>query len=125
MSDRQAQSVPGGASGSPPSAAAPGAARVRVLIHAAAPPTEQGAVEEAYHRISADLAGTPGLLGNELLRLADDPGRFVVMSEWESLAAFRSWEAGASHRGTTAPLRRYQGPPLDRPFGIYEVAAAY
>ncbi|WP_320065185.1 antibiotic biosynthesis monooxygenase [Micromonospora sp. RTGN7] len=116
MSDRQTGKVSGG--GSDP-------ARVRVLIHAAAPPTEPGAVEQAYHRISAELAGTPGLLGNELLRLADDPGRFVVMSEWASLAAFRSWEAGARHRGTTAPLRRYQQPPVDRPFGIYEVAATY
>ncbi|GLW06788.1 antibiotic biosynthesis monooxygenase [Microtetraspora sp. NBRC 13810] len=103
----------------------PGASRARVLIYAAAPSDEPGAVEAAYHRISGDLAGTPGLLGNELLRAADDPAAFVVMSEWESLDAFRAWEEGAGHRDTTAPLRRYQRAPGTRPFGIYEVTAAY
>ncbi|MEV4182440.1 antibiotic biosynthesis monooxygenase [Streptosporangium canum] len=102
-----------------------GASRARVLIYTAAPSEEPGAVEEAYHQISRDLAGTPGLLGNELLRATDDPAAFVVMSEWESLAAFRSWEEGAAHRGTTAPLRRYQRAPGGRPFGVYEVTAVY
>ena len=103
----------------------PRAGRARVLLYAAAPSEEPGAIEAAYHRISRDLAGTPGLVGNELLRAVDDPKVFVVMSEWESLAAFRSWEEGAGHRGTTAPLRRYQRAPGDRSFGIYEVAAVY
>jgi len=99
--------------------------RVRVLVYAAAPSGEPAAVEAAYHQISRDLAGTPGMLRNELLRAADDPGAFVVMSEWESLAAFRSWEEGAAHREATAPLRRYQQAPGPRPFRIYEVAATY
>jgi heme-degrading monooxygenase HmoA len=103
----------------------PGGTRARVLIYAVAPSDEPGAIEAAYHQISRDLAGTPGLLGNELLRATDDPAAFVVMSEWESLAAFRSWEKGAAHRGATAPLRRYQRAPGRRPFGIYEVTAAY
>ncbi|MEV1171459.1 antibiotic biosynthesis monooxygenase [Nonomuraea sp. NPDC049784] len=100
-------------------------ARARVLIYAAAPSEEPDAVESAYHQISSALSGTPGLLGNELLRAADDPAAFVVMSEWESLAAFRRWEEGAGHRDTTAPLRRHQRAPGGRPFGIYEVTATY
>jgi heme-degrading monooxygenase HmoA len=95
------------------------------MIYAQAPSDEPGAIETVYHQISRDLAGTPGLLGNELLRATDDAAAFVVMSEWDSLAAFRSWEAGAAHRGTTSPLRRYQRPAGPRPFGIYEVAATY
>lgn len=111
-----APSAPGGPGG-------PG--RLRVLVYAAAPSDEPGAVEAAYHQISRDLAGTPGLLGNELLRATDDPTAFLVLSEWESIAAFRAWEVGAAHRGTTSPLRRYQQPPGRRPFGIYEVTATY
>ncbi|WP_430790400.1 antibiotic biosynthesis monooxygenase family protein [Actinoplanes sp. G11-F43] len=112
-------------SDSQPFPATSGPPRIRVLIHAAAPDGEPDAVTAAYHRISTDLAGTPGLLGNELLRLTGDPEIFVVMSEWESLDAFRLWESGAGHRGVTAPLRRYQRAPGSRPFGVYEVAAAY
>jgi heme-degrading monooxygenase HmoA len=102
-----------------------GSSRVRVLIYAQAPPDEPGAIEIAYHQISGDLAGTQGMLGNELLRATDDPAAFVVMSEWESLAAFRSWEQGAAHRDVTSPLRPYQQPPGRRPFGIYQVRATY
>lgn len=99
--------------------------RVRVLVYAAAPNGEPDAVEDAYHQVSRDLAGTPGLLGNELLRSTRDTHRFVVMSEWASMAAFRSWEEGNTHRGTTAPLRPLQDHDRNEPFGIYLVAAAY
>jgi heme-degrading monooxygenase HmoA len=45
------------------------------------------------------------------------------MSEWESLSAFREWEAGAAHHGTTAPLRPYHDQEMA--VGIYEVAGRY
>ncbi|MGY1434625.1 antibiotic biosynthesis monooxygenase family protein [Streptomyces reniochalinae] len=102
-----------------------GAGRVRVLLYLRAAESEVAAVEEAYHRISKDLAGTPGLLGNELLRETSDPGAFAVLSEWENLAAFRTWESGSAHRGTTSPLRAYQDGERPRPFALYEVAAEY
>lgn len=99
--------------------------RLRVLLHAIAPGDDPGAIERAYHDISTALAGTPGLLGNELLSSTLEPGRFIVMSEWESAEAFRTWEEGAGHRGTTAPLRPYQDRSRGTPFGIYEVTATY
>jgi heme-degrading monooxygenase HmoA len=100
-----------------------GRSGVRVLLFLR---TEDAvAVERGYHQISAALHGTPGLLRNELLRDLQDPRRFVVISEWESPEAFRSWEQGSTHRGTTAPLRQFQDQGRDRPFGVYEVAAAY
>jgi heme-degrading monooxygenase HmoA len=103
---------------------------VRVLVYAVVPdsggPDSDGsAVEDAYHRISRALRGTPGLLGNELLRSVRDPRGFIVMSEWESLAAFGAWEAGPSHRAATAPLRLLQDGARHVPFEIYEVRAAY
>lgn len=99
--------------------------RVCVLLFAVAPPTGPAAVVDAYHRVSQQLAGTPGLLRNALLELVDPPGRMVVLSEWSSMAAFRAWEEGTAHRQTTAPLRPYQDPGLSPAFGIYRVAAEY
>jgi heme-degrading monooxygenase HmoA len=57
------------------------------------------------------------------MRAAHDPARFVVVSEWSSMAEFATWEQGASHRSTTSPLRPLQDPQL-RPV-IYEEVAAY
>ncbi|MBX6390475.1 MAG: antibiotic biosynthesis monooxygenase [Frankia sp.] len=97
--------------------------RVRVMIWAVEPADRPAAVEAAYHTISSQLVGTPGLLGNQLMRDAHDPSRFVVVSEWASMAAFTAWEQGASHRSTTSPLRPLQDP--DRRPVIYEEVAAY
>ena len=100
--------------------------RVRVLIYALAPDADPDGVEKAYHQVSTALAGVPGLLGNELLRaVGRDGAEFVVMSEWESMSAFKRWEQGADHRETTAPLRPYQDSRSGRPFALYEVTAKY
>jgi heme-degrading monooxygenase HmoA len=98
-----------------------GGVRVLLFLRAA----DVAAVERGYHQISAELNGTPGLLRNELLRDLADPEHFVVLSEWESREAFGTWERGSTHRGTTAPLRGYQDGGSGRPFGVYEVTAAY
>ncbi|MFE9253823.1 antibiotic biosynthesis monooxygenase family protein [Streptomyces sp. NPDC006879] len=99
---------------------------VLVLVHQAAYDEEQlTAVREAYHLVSKRLAAVPGMLGNELLRSPHDPTALAVVSRWESLAAFRTWEAGADHRQDTAPLRPYRDTRTSSPFAVYEVEAAY
>lgn len=101
--------------------------RVRVLVYASAPGADPSAVEAAYHTISRALDGTPGLLGNVLMRSLLDPAAFVVMSEWRDIASFRTWEEGAGHRDVTAPLRPLQDSAAGRgsAFGVYEITAAY
>ncbi|WP_033775430.1 antibiotic biosynthesis monooxygenase family protein [Salinispora oceanensis] len=98
--------------------------RARVLLFCRAVGTGE-ALTAAYHTISDALAGTPGLLHNELLRDSTDPTNFIVLSEWESIGAFHSWESGTGHRDTTAPLRPYQDHSRGRPFGLYEVVGSY
>jgi len=98
-------------------------APVRVLVYASAPAAGPDVIAEVYHRISRELTGTPGLLGNELLRSAHDPAAHVVTSYWADLKAFRSWESGSDHRLTTAPLRPFQTPGW--PAGIYQVVGTY
>jgi heme oxygenase (mycobilin-producing) len=100
-------------------------ATVRVLLYVADPRDAPGAVESAYHRVSRALDGTPGLVGNALLRAVDDPAAYAVLSEWTDLAAFREWEQGPGHRDTTASLRSLQNPAGAASFRIYQVAAAY
>lgn len=100
-------------------------ARVRVLVFVTAADAGTQAVADAYHEISRNLAGTPGLLGNELLRSVHDPAGFMVLSEWRDMAAFKRWEEGESHRSTTAPLRPLQDRSRGVSFGVYTVQAAY
>jgi len=95
------------------------------MIYAAAPDGSPDAVAQAYHDISDQLRGTPGLIANELLSGIDNPSSFVVLSEWESEEAFFAWEAGPDHRQATAPLRPYQDRRSRGSFGVYRVAADY
>ncbi|MEW9547197.1 antibiotic biosynthesis monooxygenase [Nonomuraea sp. NPDC050783] len=100
--------------------------RARVIVYLTVPETGPGAIEAAYHDISARLADTPGLVRNELLRSALNPAGFAVLSEWESMADFKAWEEGAEHRSATSPLRPFQDRASGaRHYGIYEVVAAY
>jgi heme-degrading monooxygenase HmoA len=107
----------------------PGGVRVLLLIRLPAgeePAVARAAVFEAYHRISAELSGTPGLLGNELLGSTLDPDRFAVLSEWEDRAAFQAWESGPNHESRTSPLRPFQDRGNGyRHYEIYEVVASY
>lgn len=99
---------------------------VRVLVYQAAmDESELAAVRTAYHQVSCRLAEVPGMLGNELLRDPHDPTALVVVSRWESLAAFEKWESGDEHRADTAPLRPYRDTRTTAPFAMYEVDAAY
>ncbi|MFJ2578122.1 antibiotic biosynthesis monooxygenase family protein [Kitasatospora aureofaciens] len=100
--------------------------RVRIMLFCKVPDGgSESEVEEAYHLISKTLAGTPGLLGNELLRSLIEDGAFAVMSEWESFDAFHHWDEGPAHKDQTAPLRPYQDPARPRPWEMYTVQAAY
>lgn len=100
--------------------------RARVLIYYRAPSDDPDVIERGYHETSDALADTPGLLRNELLRDVTDPASFVVLSEWESLEAFKEWEVGPHHRGNTSPLRPYQDRENHtRHYGIYQVTASY
>ncbi len=100
--------------------------RARVIVWHKAPAGGPAELERAYHAISEQLAGTPGMLGNELLRSVQRPDRFAVLSEWETLAAFQAWEQGPDHRSYTSPLRQYQDRErVDGHYEIYEVTAAH
>jgi heme-degrading monooxygenase HmoA len=96
---------------------------VRALVYYAT--QDSTSIEKSYHQVSRELAGVPGLCGNELLHSVHDPTRFIVLSRWSELAAFQQWESGSSHRNGAAPMRRFEDTRLDRPFGLYRVEAEH
>jgi heme-degrading monooxygenase HmoA len=100
-----------------------GGPRVRVIVRHSAAPDEKE-LEETYRRVSAELAGTPGLLGNELWRSATEPVTYTIMSEWRDIAAFHAWAGDPERHRVTEPLRRFRT-AADRNAEIYEVTAEH
>jgi heme-degrading monooxygenase HmoA len=70
-----------------------------------------GAEEEfaaAYRSVRAVLAGTPGCRSVRMTRGVESPSRFVLLVEWESVAAheenFRGTDRFATWRGALGPF---------------------
>lgn len=101
-------------------------AGARVLVFYRAPEEDPGAVERTYHAVSGEMLGTPGMLGNQLMKDLTDPGGYVVASDWLDMAAFSTWDKSVAHR-RTSPLDRFQDadPGRRKLFGIYEVVGRY
>jgi heme-degrading monooxygenase HmoA len=81
------------------------------------------AFEEAFAAVSRTVRGTPGHITDELLRSEDDPGAYILLSEWESREAFLAWEDAPVHREATTPMRPFWQGRVER--RIYEAAGAH
>ncbi|MEO6879798.1 MAG: antibiotic biosynthesis monooxygenase family protein [Mycobacteriaceae bacterium] len=68
----------------------------------------------AFERGAAHLRASPGFVSARLTRSIESPQRFVLLVEWESLAAhtegFRSSPAFAAWRGEVGP--HFDGAPV-------------
>lgn len=98
----------------------------RILVFYRSPADDPTAVERVYHQVSGHMAGTEGMLGNQLMKDITDPGSYVIASDWVDMAAFSVWDKSVDHRRTT-PLDPYQDsdPSRRKHFGIFEVVARY
>jgi heme oxygenase (mycobilin-producing) len=92
----------------------------RVMVHARVDPAHSVAFEDAFAAVSRRVRGTPGHVRDELLRSDDEPGAYVLLSEWESRAAFLAWEDAPVHREATTPMRPFWTGRVERL--IYETA---
>ncbi|WP_131744857.1 antibiotic biosynthesis monooxygenase family protein [Frankia sp. Cppng1_Ct_nod] len=93
----------------------------RILVFASVAPELAHGFEQAYTQVTARMKGTPGLLGDELLRDGEDPGRYLLLSEWESEEQFLAWESAPIHQEITVPMRPYWSGSFER--RIYNLAA--
>jgi heme-degrading monooxygenase HmoA len=98
----------------------PGRATVIVFLREEAP----GEVARAYRETSWVTEPIPGLLSTDLVRETEDPARYLLLSRWTDLAAFRAWQSGPDHAGgaKTSPLRPYQDRSRGKHYLVYEQA---
>jgi heme oxygenase (mycobilin-producing) len=98
----------------------------RVMVFANINRGDEEAFEAAYAQVTATVKGTPGHIGDELLRRAippdeeDGPRRYVLLSEWESKEAFIAWEDAPVHTQKRNPMTPYWSGKVERI--IYDVA---
>ena len=91
----------------------------RVMVSALVAEEHVEAFEHAYAEVTGHVAGTRGHISDELLRDRTQPGRYILLSEWDSVEDFLAWENRPIHRETTTPMRPYWS-VIER--SIFEVA---
>lgn len=92
------------------------------MVSARVEEKDREAFEEAYLSVAAAVRGTPGHIRDEMLRDAEEAGRYILLAEWESEEAFRAWEDAPSHREMAAPMFPYwSGGGIER--RIYDLRA--
>ena len=92
----------------------------RVMVFAKVKQGEEAAFEAAYAEVTRKVKGTAGHIRDELLRRTDEPGSYVLLSEWESKERFLQWEDDPIHRETTTPMRPHWAGRVERV--IYDIA---
>jgi len=92
----------------------------RVMVFANVEEKDAADFQKAYLAVSERVTGTPGHVRDELLRDADDPTRYILLSEWQSEEQFRAWENLPYHLEITDPMGPYWRPIERRIFSIAE-----
>jgi heme-degrading monooxygenase HmoA len=62
-------------------------------------------LQSAYAALVARAAQEPGLIDHQLCQALDDPDRWLIVSEWESLEQSTAWDRSADHGRLLAPMR--------------------
>ncbi|MFC0099148.1 antibiotic biosynthesis monooxygenase family protein [Micromonospora marina] len=75
----------------------------------------------AAHDALAALAARPGYLRGELLRALDDPDHWLLVTEWESVGAYRRALGGFDVKVTAVPLLARS---MDEPSAYETLASA-
>jgi heme oxygenase (mycobilin-producing) len=78
---------------------------VRLVVDVRIKPGTREELLGAYAALRARAAQEPGLIGHQLCEAADDSGRWLVISEWESIELSDGWDASEDHARLLAPMR--------------------
>jgi heme-degrading monooxygenase HmoA len=98
----------------------------RVMVFAKINRGDEEAFEAAYAEVTANVKGTKGHIGDELLRRAEpqdpenEPRTYILLSEWESKEAFLAWEESPVHVNKRSPMHQYWAGKVERI--IFDVA---
>ena len=80
-------------------------------------------LEAAFQNRLGEVEGWPGFLRLEVWRDPRHPGRYLMVSWWETRDAFSAWMQSKSHDRSHARIPTKNGAPKAVRFDRYEVIA--
>jgi len=76
-----------------------------MIVDVRVKPGSQEELTRAYAALREGAEGQPGLISHQLCEAADDPERWLVISEWESIETSTDWDRSDEHARLLAPMR--------------------
>lgn len=80
---------------------------VRMVVDVQVKPGTQDELVRAYRELVETASLQPGFIQHQLCESLDDPERWIVISEWETLEASDSWDRSDEHRRLLAAMRAF------------------
>ncbi|GGY48358.1 antibiotic biosynthesis monooxygenase family protein [Streptomyces djakartensis] len=74
---------------------------------------------ESYQDVLERAVRSPGHLREQLCRSLDDPGQWLLTSEWESFEAIKRWRTDPDHAALVGPMNACLHD--DRWTGVFEI----
>ena len=78
---------------------------VRFILDVRVKPGHRDDLLAAYAAIRERVAREAGLVGHQLCESIDDPERWLIISEWDSLEASARWDRSDDHSRLIGPMR--------------------
>jgi heme-degrading monooxygenase HmoA len=94
---------------------------VRVLIKRKVVPGNELALADLLTRLRGLALQAKGYISGETLHALEDVNESLVISTWENLADWRSWEADAARRDLQAKIDRLLVAPSEHQVMVYGV----
>lgn len=95
---------------------------VRMMLFSTIDADREREFEAAFSVVRERVATVPGHVREELMRQHDQPGAYVLVSDWHSREQFMDWLRSEQHDVMTAEMRPYFLRPSEMRF--YQVRVA-
>jgi heme-degrading monooxygenase HmoA len=78
---------------------------VRLVVDVRVKADAQEELAQAYAALVKRAADQQGLIAHQLCQALEDPERWLIISEWESIEASTAWDRSEEHGRLLAPMR--------------------
>ncbi|MFD7061158.1 cupin domain-containing protein [Streptomyces sp. NPDC059906] len=72
----------------------------------------------AYEKVRFNVAETPGHIRDQICQSSDNPEKWLITSEWNSIEEFFAWEKSEEHKELVQPMRACYTDPDFRSFSV-------
>ena len=76
-----------------------------MIVDVRVKPGSRDELTRAYAALRQRAREQPGFISHQLCQSLDDPGRWMVLSEWETFEDSEAWDRSEDHARLLGPMR--------------------